>query len=111
MQLKSLAKTTEALNNITSVLNTTYKTKKECEEALTVIGQSYTTETLKQALAQSTLDKAQIRTILSANGLQGELLETTADELANAASTNAVSASQAKTTTTTLGLGDRKSVV
>lgn len=105
MQLKSLAKTTEALNNITSVLNTTYKTKKECEEALTVIGQSYTTETLKQALAQSTLDKAQIRTILSANGLQGELLETTADELANAASTNAVSASQAKTTTTTLGLG------
>ena len=42
---------------------------------------------------------------MSANGLQGELLETTADELANVASTNAVAASQTTTTGTTLGLG------
>ena len=41
---------------------------------------------------------------MSANGLQGELLETTADELANAVSTNAIAASQATTTGTTLGL-------
>ncbi|MCM1496446.1 MAG: coiled-coil domain-containing protein 22 [Bacteroides sp.] len=40
-----------------------------------------------------------------ANGLQGELLETTADELANVASINAVAASQTGATTTTLGLG------
>lgn len=69
------------------------------------IGRSYTTETLKAAIAKSTLEKANIRTILSENGLQGELLETTADELANAASTNAVAASQAGATGTTLGLG------
>lgn len=105
MQLQSLAKTTEALNSITSVLNTTYKTKKEYEEALTTIGQSYTTETLKAALAQSTLNKQQIKTILSANGLQGETLKLTTEELANAVSTNAVAASQAGTTATTLGLG------
>ena len=43
---------------------------------------------------------------MSANGLQGELLETTADELANTVSTNAVAASQGKATGTTLGLGD-----
>ncbi len=42
---------------------------------------------------------------MSANGLQGELLETTADQLANAASTNAVAASQVGATGTTLGLG------
>ena len=74
-------------------------------ESLKAIGKSYTTETLKAAIAQSTLDKEQIKVILSANGLQGELLETTADELANAASTNMVAASQVGTTTTTIGLG------
>ena len=100
MQLKSLAKTQDALIDIDNLKNAANEI-----EALTNIGQSYTTETLKSALAQSTLDKEQIKTILSANGLQGELLETTADEVANAASTNAVAASQATTTTTTLGLG------
>lgn len=95
--MKSLAKTTEALDVIK-------KTSKSYEE-LREIGRSYTTETLKAAIAQSTLEKANIRTILSENGLQGELLKTTVDELANAASTNAVAASQAASTTTTLGLG------
>ncbi|MBD5478084.1 MAG: hypothetical protein HDR08_10505 [Lachnospiraceae bacterium] len=69
------------------------------------IGRSYTTETLKAAIAQSTLNDEQIKAILSANGFRGELLKTTTDELANAASTNAVAASQAETTATTLGLG------
>ena len=97
MQLKSLAKIQDALN---SIRNLGFAT-----EELESIGRSYTTETLKAAIAQSELTKQQIETIMSANGLQGELLETTADELANAASTNAVAASQATTTTTTLGLG------
>lgn len=96
-QLKSLAKTTEAVN----VIAKSSKTYKELES----IGRSYTTETLKAALAQSTLNKEQIKTILSANGLQGELLETTVDELANAASTNLVAESQKRTSATTLGLG------
>ena len=60
---------------------------------------------LKASLAQSTLNEEQIEQILIANGLQGEILETTAEELANAASTNAVAASQTKATGTTLGLG------
>ena len=105
MQLKSLAKTTEALNKITNILNNTELSRVATKEALVAIGESYTTETLKEAIALSTLDKEQIKVILSANGLQGELLETTADELANAASTNAVAASQATTTGTTIGLG------
>lgn len=105
MQLKSLAKTTSALNNITAILNNTTLTYTESTAALTAIGKAYTSETLKAALAHSTLDKAQIKAILSANGLQGELLETTADEVANAASTNMVAASQAGATASTLGLG------
>lgn len=105
MQLKSLAKKTEALNSITSVLNTTYKTKKEYEEALAVVGKSYTTEILKAAIAESKLNEQQIKRILYANGLRGKILETTTAELANAASTNAVAASQAGTTATTIGLG------
>lgn len=104
MQLKSLAKSTEVLNKVTSVLNNTELSHLATKQALEDIGKSYTTETLKEAIALSTLDKEQIKVILSANGLQGELLETTADELANAASTNAVATSQAATTGTTGGL-------
>ena len=74
MQLKSLAKSTEVLNKVTSVLNNTELSHLATKQALEEIGRSYTTETLKAAIAQSTLDKEQIKTILSANGLQGELL-------------------------------------
>lgn len=105
MQLKSLAKSTEVLNKVTSVLNNTELSHLATKHALEGIGKSYTTQTLKEAIALSTLDKEQIKVILSANGLQGELLETTTAELANATTTNALSASQATTTTTTLGLG------
>lgn len=96
-QLKSLAKTTEALDVIT-------KSSKTLSD-LKLIGRSYSTEILKAALAQSNLNEKQIEAILYANGLRGEILKNTAAELANAASTNAVAASQATTTTTTLGLG------
>lgn len=105
MQLKSLAKSTEALNKITNILNNTELSRIATKEALATIGKSYTTETLKEAIALSTLDKEQIKVILSANGLQGELLETTTAELANVTTTNALSTSQTTTTTTTLGLG------
>lgn len=97
MQLKSLAKTTDLLN----VIEKSNKTSEDLEE----IGRTYSRETLKAALAQSTLNKTQIESALSANGLQGELLETTVDEVANAASTNKVAASQAGATASTLGLG------
>ena len=98
MQLKSLAKTTDALNAI----NTSNKAQKN----LKAIGRSYTTETLKAAIAQSTLEKQHIKTILSANGLRGELLKTTISELENAAATNKVAKEQGKAAASTLGLGD-----
>lgn len=69
------------------------------------IGKSYTTEILKAAIAQTTLKDTQIETILSANGLQNELLKTTTNELANVVVTNMVAKEQQKTTGTTLGLG------
>lgn len=105
MQLQTLAKSTEVLNKVTGILNNTELSSIAVKKELEAIGKSYTTETLKAALAQSTLNKEQIEAILSANGLQGELLETTADELANAASINMVATSQIGATGSTLGLG------
>ena len=75
------------------------------EKTLKKIAKSYTNDTLKAAMAQSTLNEAQIESMLSANGMQGALLKTTADEIANAASTNAVAASQKNAIFTTLELG------
>ncbi len=104
-QLKSLAKTADALNQITSILCNTTSTYSERKKALIAIGRTYDIETLKSAIAQSTLNKTQIEAILIANGLQGELLETTTAELAQITSTNTLSASQVGATTSTLGLG------
>lgn len=104
-QLKSLAKTADALNQITSILCNTTSTCPERKKALIAIGRTYDIETLKSAIAQSTLNKTQIEAILIANGLQGELLETTTAELAQITSTNTLSASQVGATTSTLGLG------
>lgn len=106
MQLKSIGESLTALNSINKVVNSTSSILANQETALTVIGKQYSTTTLKAAIAQSQLNKEQIKTILSANGLQGELLETTADELANAASTNAVAKAQAGATVTTTSLSN-----
>ena len=106
MQLKSIGESLTALNSINKVLTNTSLSLESNQVALTAIGKQYSTTTLKAAIAQSQLNKEQIKTILSANGLQGELLETTADELANAASTNLVAKSQAEATLTTTGLSN-----
>ena len=66
---------------------------------------SYSTEAVKMAIAQSTLNKTQIEAILSAKGLTGETLKTTTAELAQVTSTNALSASQTEATLTTNNLG------
>ena len=105
MQLQSLAKSTNALNKITNILNNTELIRTTVLKELESVGRSYTTATLKQALAQSTLNKKHIRAILYANGLRGEILKNTTAEVANAASTNMVAASQAGATASTLGLG------
>lgn len=100
MQLKSLANIHSILFDIDNLKNTTKSMK-----ALNDIGKSYTTETLKSAIAQSDLNKQQIKTILSANGLKGELLKTTTAELENAISINMVDKAQKKTWLSTVGLG------
>ena len=96
MQLKSLAQTQSVLADINNAAGDL--------RLLKDIGKTYTTETLKAALAQSTLEQAQIKVILSGNGLQGTMLATTAEELHNAASTHAVAEAQKKAAGSTIGL-------
>ncbi len=100
-QLQSLAKNTEILNKVTSAVSN----PNTSEEKLILIGKSYTTETLKTALAQSNLKKAQIKTILSASGLHGKLLKTTAAEIANAAAANTLAKEQSKAAASSLSMG------
>lgn len=59
---------------------------------------------MKLALAQTTLNEKQIEGILANKGLTGETLKTTAAELSNVTSTNAMTVSQSAATTTTIGL-------
>lgn len=59
-------------------------------------------EAVKLALAQTTLNKKQIEGILANKGLTGETLKTTAAELSNVTSTNAMSASQSVATVKTI---------
>lgn len=75
-------------------------------KALDDIGKKYSRETLKAALAQSELDSVQIKYILNANKMQGALLETTTNQLANAASANKMAKAQKAASSSTLELGD-----
>jgi hypothetical protein len=106
MQLKSLAQTTRALNDITSIINNPFSTTHEIRASLITAGRTYTTETLKAALAQSRLNQTQIEAALIGNGLQGSVLNSTTAQLANAASMHAVAEEQAKATFITNSLGD-----
>jgi len=106
MQLKSLAQTTRALNDITAIINNPFSTTHEMGASLITAGRTYTTETLKAALAQSTLNQTQIEAVLIGNGLQGSMLNSTTAQLANAASMHAVAEEQAKATFITNSLGD-----
>lgn len=62
-------------------------------------------EATKMAIAQSTLNQNQIELILSSKGLKGEVLETTASELAAVTTTNAMTVSEGAATTATVGFG------
>ncbi len=106
MQLKSLAQTSRVLNEITSIIHNPFSTALEMENSLIAAGKAYTTETLKAALAQSTLNQTQIEAVLIGNGLQGSVLNSTTAQLANAASMHAVAEEQAKATFITNSLGD-----
>ena len=67
---------------------------------------SYSTEAVKAAIKQSTLNEEQIRAILTKKGLKGEILETITAELAEITATNGMSVAQKKATVSTLGLSD-----
>lgn len=108
MQLKTIGESTTALNSLISI---TDKLKngtilyKESLELLKTTAQGYSLEALKMAIVQTDLDKNQIKAILSAKGLKGEILETTTAELAEVTATNALSASEEVATATTSNLG------
>lgn len=63
-------------------------------------------EATKMAIAQSTLNEDQIELILSSKGLTGNILETTAAELASTTATNAMSVAEGIATTSTVALGN-----
>lgn len=71
---------------------------------LTEATQGYSTEALKMAISQSTVNKECIKAMLAQSGLEGEVLETTVAELSQVTTTNALSVSQVGTTATTANL-------
>lgn len=97
MQLKTLAKSKEVLNDIVNI--------GESYDSLEIIGQKYSTSVLKSAIIQSKLDKMQIRQILRGRGLKDDLLKSTTNELYNTARLNEMNAAQKAAATSSLGLG------
>lgn len=106
MQLKTVGESLNALNSIRNILNNTTLSGVEVNIVLANSLKSYSTEAIKSAIAQSTLNEEQIRAILIEKGLTGQLLETTTAELAQATTTNALAVSEGVATTATVGLGN-----
>lgn len=113
MQLKTLGESTsalskleEALQKISQIGNVGMPQKAMSNKLLIDAFSEYSIDATKMALAQSKLNENQIKLILSSKGLKGEILETTAADLANAASVNAVAAAEKKATASTIGLGN-----
>ncbi len=94
MQLKTVGESLNVLKIISSVSDT---------QQLSIALSSYSTEAIKSAIAQSTLNETQIRAILIEKGFTGQLLETTTAELAQATATNALTASEGAATGATVG--------
>lgn len=106
MQLKNLGNSINAINDIQNIISSSkgMNAGNNIIHALQDATKGYSTEVLKLAIAQTTLDKTQIKAILSAKGLKGKILETTTAELAQTTATNTLSASEEKATGTTGGL-------
>lgn len=108
MQLKTVGESLTTLNLIENVINRLNEgsiTYKQALYWLTGATELHSLESVKLAIAQTTLNKEQIKTILSSKKLTGEILETTTAELAQITANNALTASQEATTASTLGLG------
>ena len=105
MQLKSVGESLTALKAIKYVLSS-FEGRSLVIRELKSAMSSYSVETVKSAIAQSTLNEEQIRAILIEKGLTGQLLETTTAELAQVTTTNALAVSEGVATTATVGLGN-----
>lgn len=109
MQLKELGETSAILNKINTVSLFYNKSGDRFNDEATLIYKysnalkDNSVEAVKLALAQTTLNEKQIAGILANKGLKGETLKTTAAELSNVTSTNAMSASQSVATIKTIG--------
>lgn len=110
-QLKTLGESSNAiktLNDIvskTEILNKGMAGTKLATQTIVDSMSKYSIEATKTAISQSTLNEKQITAILQQKGLKGEILETIAADLANAASVNAVAAAEKKATASTIGFG------
>ena len=110
MQLKTIGESLNVVKTIESTLKATSGLTNVCggcavqAQKLAFALKGYSTEAVKMAISESTLNKEQIKAILYQKGLKGEILETTTAELAQVTSTNALSASQTTATATTTGL-------
>lgn len=103
MQLKTIGESLTALNIIQGIMNNTTNGARKNFALLKVALAGVSTESVKAAISQTTLTEAQIKTILASKGLKGEILQTTASELAQITATNALTASEAGATTATGG--------
>lgn len=94
------------MSNLNELLNNSnIANNKNLTKEIVVCFSDYSKEATKMALSQSQLNATQIKAVLVSKGLQGELLKTTTDEIANTASANAMAAAEGTATTTTVGFG------
>lgn len=82
MQLKSLAKVNNALNDINESSDPNIN--------VASIGEKYPTNVLKSAISKSTLDADSINRILKVRGLTGDLLQSTTSELSRITELNRI---------------------
>lgn len=96
MQLKTIGESPDAVDAIKKVLDS----NKDLGKGLS----DYSTEVVKMALSQTTLNENQIRGILVSKGLTGETLKMTTAEIAAKTATNGMAVAQTGATGTTVGL-------
>lgn len=112
MQLKTVGESVNVANTINEVIKVNQQLGDGLFDNATLAYKlseatsQYSTEAVKAAIKQSTLNEEQIRAILTKKGLKGEILETTTAELAEITATNGMSVAQKKATVSTLGLSD-----
>lgn len=112
MQLKTVGESlavTNAINNVikcSSDLSGTFNANTVLAHRLAEATASYSTEAVKAAISQSTLNKEEIKAILGKKGLKGQSLETATAEVMQAQATNTLSNFQKGATVSTLGLGN-----